>query len=225
MGVSSARPHSDIALLDPEATIGLPPAVTAATGIDAMVHAIEAYTSANPANNIMSRMLAEKAIALLAANIRTAWSNGTDLAARSAMLYGAMLAGQAFANSPVAGVHALAYHRQPLPCGPWRVHAVVLPAVMEFNRSACAATYAALASHAFPELAPLSQSARVDGLIEGLRAIIADTKTPARLAELGIGEADIDGLARDAMAQTRLLGNNPRPIAEADARDIYRAAL
>jgi alcohol dehydrogenase class IV len=108
-GVVSPVLLPDVALLDPELTLGLPPAATAATGIDAMVHAIEAYTSASPNNNPVSRALACEALRLLGRNIRRAVHDGRDLDARSAMLLGSLLAGQAFANSPVAAVHALAY--------------------------------------------------------------------------------------------------------------------
>ena len=108
-GVSSPILLPDIAILDPELTVGLPPAITAATGIDAMVHAIEAYTSRSPNNNPISKMLATQALDLLGANIETAVTNGEDIEARGAMLMGSMLAGMAFANSPVAAVHALAY--------------------------------------------------------------------------------------------------------------------
>ncbi len=108
-GVSSPVLLPDIAILDAELTLGLPPAITAATGLDAMVHAIEAYASKNANNNPLSRLLARQALRLLAANIETVIAKGDDIAARGNMLLGAMLAGQAFANSPVAAVHALAY--------------------------------------------------------------------------------------------------------------------
>src|SRR5690606_28510138 len=94
----------DIAVLDPDLTLGLPPAITAATGIDAMVHAIEAYASLNANNNPLSKMLARQALQLLGANIERAVLDGADREARGAMLLGSMLAGQAFANSPVAAV-------------------------------------------------------------------------------------------------------------------------
>ncbi|MCB8828765.1 iron-containing alcohol dehydrogenase, partial [Escherichia coli] len=97
-GVSSPLILPDVALLDPDLTLGLPPHVTAATGIDAMVHAIEAYASKNANNNPLSRALAVEALRLLGANIETAVFQGRDKAARSAMLLGSMLAGQAFAN-------------------------------------------------------------------------------------------------------------------------------
>src|SRR5690606_30303435 len=108
-GVSSAIILPDIAILDAELTLGLPPAITAATGIDAMVHAIEAYASKNANNNPLSKMLARQALQLLGANIEAVIADGGNVEARGAMLLGSMLAGQAFANSPVAAIHALAY--------------------------------------------------------------------------------------------------------------------
>ena len=152
-GVSSAVILPDIALLDVELTLDLPPAITAATGIDAMVHAIEAYASKSANNNPLSRMLARQALRLLGANIETAVSKGGDIAARGAMLLGSMLAGQAFANSPVAAVHALAY---PIG-GTFHVphglsNALVLPHVLRFNAPDAAHLYAEIAADAFPSL-------------------------------------------------------------------------
>lgn len=108
MGVVAPQLYADMAILDAILTLGLPPKVTAATGIDAMVHAIEAYTS-KLKKNPMSDQLARQALMLLSKNLLTACERGTDLAARQAMLLGAYFAGQAFSNAPVAAVHALAY--------------------------------------------------------------------------------------------------------------------
>ncbi len=107
MGVVSPVLLPDVALLDPRLTWGLPAPVTAATGIDAMVHAIEAHASASPNNNPISRALAVEALRLMGGALERAVKDGTDREARSDMLLGSMLAGQAFANSPVAAVHAL----------------------------------------------------------------------------------------------------------------------
>lgn len=117
-GIVAPALYADWALLDANLTLGLPPAVTAATGIDAMVHAIEAYTSAR-LKNPLSDALAREALAMLAANIRVAVKDGANVAARRAMLLGSHLAGVAFANAPVAGVHALAYPLGgAIPCPP-----------------------------------------------------------------------------------------------------------
>lgn len=150
-GVSSPIILPDTAILDPELTVGLPPEITAATGIDAMVHAIEAYTSRNANNNLMSKMLAKQALDLLGANIETAVHSGSDLEARGAMLMGSMLAGMAFANSPVAAVHALAYPIGGIFHVPHGLsNALILAQVMRFNAPECGAEYAELAPHVFP---------------------------------------------------------------------------
>jgi alcohol dehydrogenase class IV len=218
-GVSSLLILPDLALLDPDLTLGLPGHVTAATGIDAMVHAIEAHTSRSPNNNPLSRMLAIEALRLLGANILRVVEDGSDREARGAMLMGSMLAGLAFANSPVAAVHALAYPiggRYHVPHG--LSNALVLPHVLRFNAPEAAAEYAALAPHAFPDdiLAP--------DLADGMTTLASQLGLPARLREVGVPEADLAVCAVEAMKQTRLLVNNPRPVTEADALAIYRAA-
>jgi alcohol dehydrogenase class IV len=225
-GVSSALILPDIAVLDPELTLGLPPAITAATGIDAMVHAIEAYASKNANNNPLSKMLAREALRLIGANIETAVFDGGNLAARSAMLLGSMLAGQAFANSPVAAVHALAY---PVG-GTFHVphglsNALVLPHVLRFNAPEAAQLYAEIAADAFPALArEEGAQGRCAAFIEALSELSRRVGLQTRLREVGIGEEHLPKLAADAMKQTRLLVNNPRPVGEADALAIYRAA-
>lgn len=224
-GVVSPILLPDAALLDPELTLGLPPAITAATGVDAMVHAIEAYASANPNNNPLSRALAREALRLLGANIREAVHNGRNRDARGAMLLGSLLAGQAFANSPVAAVHALAYPlggHYHIPHG--LSNALVLPHVLAFNLPAAALTYGEIAADAFPELGQVPVSNRAERFVESLAALSADLNLPTRLREVDIGENALAMLATDAMKQTRLLVNNPRPLAEADALAIYRAA-
>jgi len=144
-GVVSARLLPDWAILDPELTLGLPPPVTAATGIDAMVHAIEAYTSRHKKNPI-SDQLARQALALLSANIREACRNGSDREARGAMLLGSMLAGMAFANAPVAAVHALAYPIGAIFHVPHGLsNALVLMGVLRFNLPEAQGLYAELA--------------------------------------------------------------------------------
>ncbi|MDO3721646.1 iron-containing alcohol dehydrogenase [Marinobacter sp. chi1] len=225
-GVVAPQLLPDIALLDAELTLGLPAPVTAATGIDAMVHAIESYTSASANNNAVSKALAREALRLLGANIETAVKNGRDVQARSNMLLGAMLAGQAFANSPVAAVHALAYPIGGIFHVPHGLsNALVLPHVMRFNASACADAYATLATDAFPDLTSVPAEQRVGQFIDRLEALSADLGLEQTLREVGISDSDLVRLASDAMKQTRLLVNNPRDVSEADALAIYKAAL
>ncbi|WP_306145210.1 iron-containing alcohol dehydrogenase [Roseibium sp. MMSF_3412] len=226
-GVVSPLLLPDLAVLDPLLTLGLPAAVTAATGIDAMVHAIEAYASRSANNNPVSRMLALEALRLLGANIETAVSTPRDEGARGSMLLGSMFAGMAFANSPVAAVHALAY---PLG-GTFHIahglsNALVLPHVLRFNNSVASATYAEIAPSLFPELSQVtSPQARADAFAEKLAELASKLGLQTRLSKLGIGAEDVPKLARDAMKQTRLLVNNPREMTEADALEIYRSAL
>lgn len=224
-GIVSPLLLPDLAVLDAELTLGLPASVTAATGIDAMVHAIEAYASASPNNNPISRHLAREALCKLGGAIRTACTDGRNIEAREAMLIGAMLAGQAFANSPVAAVHALAY---PIG-GHFHVphglsNALVLPHVLRFNLPQAAGMYGEIAADAFPALARLPPRERGAAFAEALQTLSRELGLPQRLREVGIAEGDLAMLARDAMKQTRLLVNNPRPLEEADALAIYRAA-
>ncbi|TWG92445.1 Alcohol dehydrogenase, class IV [Mesorhizobium sp. J18] len=225
-GVSSPLILPDLAILDPGITIGLPPAITAATGVDAMVHAIEAYASKSANNNPVSRVLAREALRLLGANIETAVFDGRNVAARGAMLLGSMLAGQAFANSPVAAVHALAY---PIG-GTFHVphglsNALVLPHVLRFNAPCAAQLYAEIAADAFPHLASEEGTqARCAAFIEELAGLSKKLGMQTRLREVNIGEEHLAKMAADAMKQTRLLVNNPREVSEADALAIYRAA-
>ena len=224
-GVVSPVVLPDLALLDPELTLSLPPIVTAATGVDAMVHAIEAYTSTNANNNPLSKMLARQALSLLAGAIRTAVGNGADPVARGHMLLGSMLAGQAFANSPVAAVHALAY---PLG-GHYHVahgitNALVLPHVLRFNADACQDAYAELAVAAFPHLAECPVDQLASAFVHELVVIAKEVAVPQRLRDVGVDRSHLSMLANDAMKQTRLLVNNPKHLTLADAMSIYEAA-
>jgi len=223
-GIVARQLYADMAILDATLTTGLPPAITAATGIDAMVHAIEAFTSKR-LKNPLSDHLALLALRLLSQNLVKACEDGQDLPAREAMLLGAMLAGQAFANAPVAAVHALAYPlggRFHLPHG--LTNALVLPHVLRFNAEAAAGHYAALADVLVPGLQG-TNAEKTAAFIAQVEALAAATQLPMRLRDHGVGEADLAMLAADAMQQTRLLVNNPREVAEADALAIYQRAF
>ncbi|WP_444437389.1 iron-containing alcohol dehydrogenase [Pseudomonas sp. A6] len=224
-GVVSPHLLPDLALLDADLTLGLPPAVTAATGIDAMVHAIEAYTS-KLKKNPLSDLLAREALRLLARNLDAVVHDGANREARQAMLLGACLAGQAFANAPVAAVHALAY---PLG-GHFHIphglsNALVLPEVMRFNAPAAAALYAELAPLLLGErLRPGDRDGLAGQFIDELADLSPRCGLPSRLRDAGVPEHMLVLLASDAMQQQRLLVNNPREVGEADALAIYRAA-
>ena len=174
----------------------------------------------------LSDALAREALRLLAANIRTAVKDGADAEARGAMLLGAYLAGVAFANAPVAGVHALAY---PLG-GHFHVphglsNALMLPHVLGHNMASAMPLYAELAPLVDPRLAGLGRQGQAQGLVEALSAIAADCGLPDRLRAVGVGPEHLDLLASEAMKQQRLLINNPCAIEQHHARALYEAAL
>lgn len=223
-GVSSAILLPDVAVLDAALTRGLPPLITAMTGVDAMVHAIEAYTSRHK-KNPLSDNLAVKALALLSRNILTAVHDGDNLKARENMLLGACLAGQAFANAPVGAVHALAYPlggHYHIPHG--LSNSLVLPSVLEFNASHADECYAELAEVVIGAPIEGSASAKSAALTAALRQLIDDVKLPSTLQQAGVKESDLEMLASDAMQQQRLLINNPRDVVYDDALSIYKAA-
>ncbi|MDE0841182.1 MAG: iron-containing alcohol dehydrogenase [Porticoccaceae bacterium] len=224
-GVVSRVMLADTIVLDAALTIDLPPHITAATGIDAMVHGIEAYTSLRLKNPV-SDMLAKEALRLISQNIMRAVADGTDLGAREAMLLGAMLAGQAFANAPVAAVHALAY---PLGGNYHIAHglsnSLVLPHVLRFN--------APEAGHLYRELAPIILASTAsyrdvgeaaEALADYFLRLATDLGLPTTLQEMGIDRDQLPKLAAEALMQQRLLVNNPRPVTLADALAIYHQA-
>lgn len=223
-GVNSPALIADWAALDASLTLGMPRSLTAATGIDAIVHAVEAYTSARLKNPI-SDMYAREALRLLSANLIQACEQPTDIAARSAMLLGAHLAGLAFSNAPVAGVHALAYplggiHH--LPHG--LSNALMLRVVLQHNAEAARDHYAELAPILVPECEGQGSQAKCAMLIDRLDKMVVDSGLAPRLRDHGIAAEDIPMLASEAMKQQRLLVNNPAPIKEEDARRLYEAA-
>ncbi|MEH6551571.1 MAG: iron-containing alcohol dehydrogenase [Pseudomonadales bacterium] len=221
-GISSTKLLPDVALLDAQLTLGLPPAMTAMTGIDAMVHAIEAYTSRHR-KNAYSDMAAREALICLSRNILTAVHQGDKLEARSQMAFGSMLAGQAFANAPVAAVHALAYPiggRFHIPHG--LSNSLVLPSVLRFNASHAYKEYAELAD--LLKLGGDTAAHKTDKLIAYLVQLISDVELPATLSQVDIPFSSLEQLATDAMDQQRLLINNPREVHYADALAIYNAA-
>ena len=225
MGVVSPQLYADFALLDAELTVGLPVIHTAATGIDAMVHAIEAYTSKFKKNPI-SDALAREALRLLGGHLVTACREGGNRPAREAMLLGATLAGQAFANAPVAAVHALAY---PLG-GHYHVphglsNALMLGPVLRFNRGAAAPLYAELSDVLLGPRPARDETPRSQDFVAEMERLMDESGAPRRLRDVGVTDNALALLASDAMKQGRLLVNNPVEVTEADALALYREAF
>ena len=218
-GIVSRRLLPDVALLDPNLTLGLPAVVTAATGVDAMVHAIEAFTSKR-LKNPLSDVLARQALVLLSRNLPIVMRDGKNKEARGEMLLGSCLAGMAFANAPVAAVHALAYPlggRYHVPHG--LSNALMLLPVLRFNMSAAEALYAELATSVG------GTEATAQGFLDGVRHVVDACDMPKALHEVQVTRESLPTLAADAMKQQRLLVNNPVELTEADALRLYEEAF
>jgi len=221
-GVVSPHLVPDAAFVDPRLTISVPPAVTAATGLDALTHCIEAY--ANKFAHPMVDIYALQGIRLISANLVRAVRNGDDLEARTALALGSLCGGLCLGPVNTAAVHALSY-----PLG-GRFHvahgvsnAVLLPHVLRFNCSAAPERYAEI-SEALGIAGNGSPQSTAEHGVEFLSALSRQCGVPQKLSEFGIPRAAIPALAKAAMRVTRLLKNNLRPLTEADAVRIYEAA-
>lgn len=214
----------DVALLDPLLTRGLPPKVTAATGLDAMVHAIEAYTSRTGKNPI-SDGLAARALALLGGNIRTAVHQGTDVAARAAMLQGSLMAGMAFVNASVAAIHALAYPlgaRFHVPHG--HSNAIVMAPVMRFNLPEATPLYAELTRWMMPGRRFPSEAAAAEALVAEIEDLVPSTGLEVRMRDLGVPKDAIPAMAEEVdTGIRRLIDCNPRDMTRAQVQEIYES--
>ncbi|HOK66528.1 MAG TPA: iron-containing alcohol dehydrogenase [Anaerohalosphaeraceae bacterium] len=221
-GVISEFLVPDAAYVDPLLTRTVPPPVTAATGMDALVHCIEAY--ANRGAHPMTDLYALEGIRLIAGNLKTAVENGQDLQARSALSLGSLYGGLCLGPVNTAAVHALAY---PLG-GEFHIshglsNAVLLPYVMDFTLSAAPARYAQIAEALGVRPAATEEETARRGA-EAIRQLCAGCRIPLRLSELGLPKTALEKMAESAMTVTRLLKNNLREVTYEDAVSIYRKA-
>lgn len=224
MGVLAPQLYADLAILDASLTLSKPRHVTAATGIDAMVHAIEAYTNINR-KNPLSDALAREALRLLSFNIVRACEAPNDIAAREAMLLGAMVAGQAFSNSPVGAVHGMAYPLGGLFHVPHGLsNSLMLEPVLRFNAPKADHQYAELADVIAPG-ATGSDAEKCGAFIKRIVEIIDATGVERRLSQLGISHNDLPRMAEDAIKAQRVLVNNPREVTYDDALALYTEVL
>ncbi len=223
-GIVSEYLYPEVAILDPELTIGLPPHITASTGMDALIHAIEAYTSVNA--NELSDMFAIKAIEYIYPNIRIAYSNGANIEAREKMLTGSMLAGISFANAGVTAVHAFAYPigaEFHIPHG--IANTIMFPHVMEFNLIGNLKKFSNLAKMFGENIENLSEREAGIKFVNAIKTLASDLNVPQSLSDYGVKSENIPELANGVMKVTRLLKNNPRIIKYEDAVKIYEKAL
>jgi len=210
--------------LDPELTLTLPPDITAATGMDAFIHALEGFTSvqANP----LSDTLAREAMATIGNTVRVAVANGNNRPARRKMLMGSLLAGMTLASAGVGACHALAY-----PLGAFfniphgLANAVLLPYVMKYNIIGTLTKYAKVAEILGADTSGLTLREAADVAIDEVSILLEDVGMLKTLGELDIPESSIEDMAEAAMRVERPIANNPRMMTKESAINIYREAL
>ena len=214
---------ANAAIVDPVLTLSMPPTVTADTGMDAMVHAIETYVSMNA--TVFSHTLAEKAIELIAENLPVAWAKGANTEARYNMSLAATLAGLAFGSGGLGAVHALAY-----PLGTeyhmthGRTNAIMLPHVMRYNLPGSPEKYARIAKLMGRDITGYSPLDAAELAVGAIRELLDTIRVSYRIRDYGISEEVLPKLAAGAMKQARLFVPNPRDLTEKDVAAIYQEA-
>jgi alcohol dehydrogenase class IV len=239
VGVLSNWMRPRVAVVDPLLTVSCPPKVTADSGIDALTHAIEAYTAVDneafplspgertvyQGRHPLGDLLAEKAIALIGRHLRRAVADGGDLEAREGMALGATLAGMAFSNVGVAAVHALEYPvGGATHCSHGAGNGLLLPAVMRFNLPARVPQFAAVAKLLGEDVLGLTEHQAAERAVGAVEKLRNDIGIPRRLRDLGVTEAQLRPFAEKAAGIRRILRVNPRPVTADDLEGIYRAA-
>ncbi|WYS06844.1 iron-containing alcohol dehydrogenase [Bacillus sp. FSL R5-0394] len=222
-GMVSDHLLPDVAIVSPELSRTTPPAVTAASGIDALVHGIEAYLSVNASP--LTDAFALQAIEKIARNLPEAYAKPTNLAAREEMAVASLMAGMAFGNAGVSAVHALAY---PLGGRFNMAHgvsnAVLLPYVMRENKVACVDRLAVIAEVLGVKEKGMGASEGADQAISAMERLCDQVHIPSNLREFGIRRADLTAMAEDASKIDRLLKNNPRLLERDTILSIYERA-
>ncbi|MBU2602367.1 MAG: iron-containing alcohol dehydrogenase [Actinobacteria bacterium] len=221
MSVGSPLIAPRVALVDPELTLGLPAALTASTGMDALTHAIEGYTAT--LSEPLTDSLALTAVELIAGSLRRAYANGADVDARYDMMLASLLAGVAFGNSDIGGVHCMAEAIGGLYDTPHGVaNAIYLPVVMEYNSVAVPQKFARLAAALGEDVSGLGTAQAAKRAAAAVRELADDLRIPSA-AEVGVDPKDFDRLAAAAAVNVSV-GSNPRAAAECDFRELYRVA-
>ncbi len=218
-------PHilADVAIVDPALTLSMPPRVTADTGMDAMVHAIETYVSMNA--TVFSDVLAERAIELIARYLPIAWAKGSNLEARYQMSAAATVAGLAFGSGGLGAVHALAY-----PLGTeyhmthGRTNAIMLPHIMKFNLSGNPAKYARIAELMGQDINGYSMYEAAAMAVDAVKELLDTIKVSYNLSDYDIPTKDLPKLVDGGMKQARLFVPNPRDLIREDVESIYEGA-
>ena len=223
-GMNGDPLYPDAAILDPALTLTLPPHVTAATGIDAFTHALEAFVSTQA--HTISDMYAAEAMDLISRNLGKAYAHGGNIEARSAMMMGSLLGGKALATAGVGLVHAMAY---PLGgmfgIGHGLANAVLLPFVVEYNTIGNPDKYKDVAAIMDQDTGGLSLRDAANVAVEAIRDLTSDVRIPGSLADLNIPRKKIPRMAEIALTVTRPVENNPRKPSLDDVIAIYETAF
>jgi alcohol dehydrogenase class IV len=242
VGISSPHQRPDVALVDPGLTVTLPPGPTASSGVDALSHAIEAYTTrrydAKPrpdsradrpdynGRSPLTDALAHRAIELVGNNLRDVVDNGHDLEARRAMALGSLLAGAAFTNAGVGATHAIAMAAGAIHHTPHGVTiALAMPAVMRFNATSAPDRYAEIARLLGEDLTATGRHEAAEAAASGVERLAADVGIDGGLSSLGLDPDDVGHVAERASQLERLTVGNPRRIGQEDLEAIIRDAL
>lgn len=224
VGIVDEKMLPNCVILDPTMTVGLPPHITANTGIDALCHAVECYISkkASP----FSDTFALKAVELIGRSIRTAYQDGNNLQAREDMLLGSYFGGASIATSSTVAIHALSYPlggKYHIPHG--LSNAILLPDVMKFNLDACEEKFANIAKAMGLNVQGCTQRQAAEKLIDEFYSLIRDLNIKCDLKAVGITEETLSELADSALTVKRLLDNNPKEMNKADIMEIYRKII
>jgi alcohol dehydrogenase len=221
---ADARLTADVAINDPALMVGLPPAMTAATGMDALTHAVEAYVTTLISNPITDAC-AIQAITMIGKWLRKAVANGADMEARDAMAYAEYLAGMAFNSAGLGIVHSMAHQPGSLLGKPHGVcNAICLPVVCEFNLMANAEKYAKVAEFLGEDITGLSVMEAAEKAVASIRKLSRDIGIPQGLAEIGVTEKDIPVMAENALKDVCTLFN-PRTVKLEDIVGLYNEAM
>jgi alcohol dehydrogenase class IV len=239
VGISSPHLIPRVAICDPELTISCPPSITAASGADALTHAVEAFTAATRqvvpelslnsvfvGKNVLSDQFALLAITSIWGNLHRAYVDGADIEARERMMLGALAAGCAFGTAGTAAAHAIQY---PIGNDTHTAHglgvAALLPYVMEYNRPESVGPFAAIARAVGLDAMGRSDEQLSFEVIDAVHDLLISVGIPRTLKELGLAEARQDWTANSALGITRLVNNNPRKLDLAAMHRITRAAF
>jgi alcohol dehydrogenase class IV len=215
---------ADVAIIDPLLTLSLPPAITANTGIDALVHAIESYVCVNATP--YSDILAIEAIQLIADNLPTAYAKGNNMEARFNMAFAASIAGASFTSSGLGAIHGLSYilgTEYHMPHG--KANSIMMPHVMDYNKLGNLTKFAHIAEAMGEDIEGLSLFEAAEESVTAVKRLLTSLDMSFMLPDHNIPQSDLPKLVKGGMAQARLFGVNPRDLTEKDVEGIYRKAF